>query len=102
MRCSKESNEVNHGIVIVGFGKTSLRDHVHGKCEEYWIVRNSWGANWGEQGTFRMCMDDPFSSEMPLGLCHINEFGSWPTKSISDEDQDDDDDDDYYPYPYMH
>ena len=84
LHCSKPNWNVNHGIVIVGFGKTSIHDKVHGHCEEYWIIRNSWGPTWGEQGTFRLCMDNPFSSKLPLGLCHINEFGTWPTIETTD------------------
>ncbi|CAJ0954308.1 unnamed protein product, partial [Mesorhabditis belari] len=36
-----------HAMTIVGFG-TDPND------EQYWIVRNSWGANWGEGGYLRM------------------------------------------------
>lgn len=38
--CSQ--NNLDHCINVVGFG------------EDYWIIRNSWGANWGEQGYMRM------------------------------------------------
>ena len=48
LHCSKGSKEVNHGITVVGFGTTTSTDDVRGVCEEYWIIRNSWGANWGE------------------------------------------------------
>ena len=79
LHCSRESNMVNHGIVVVGFGKVT-EEKVRGHhCNEYWIIRNSWGADWGEAGTFKLCMDGAFSKELPLGICHINEFGTWPT-----------------------
>ncbi|MFH1506220.1 MAG: C1 family peptidase [archaeon] len=38
-----------HAIAIIGYGQYS--DGL-----EYWIIRNSWGDDWGENGTFRILM----------------------------------------------
>jgi C1A family cysteine protease len=38
--------EMNHSVVIVGWGK----DKESGT--KYWIVRNSYGPNWGMNGDF--------------------------------------------------
>ncbi|XP_061391827.1 procathepsin L-like [Musca vetustissima] len=38
--------EVNHSVVVVGYGTENGRD--------YWIVKNSYSANWGENGFFRL------------------------------------------------
>ncbi|KAG5681190.1 hypothetical protein PVAND_010647 [Polypedilum vanderplanki] len=40
--------EVNHAVILVGYGT----DQKTGT--PYWIVRNSWGPEWGENGYFRM------------------------------------------------
>ena len=44
--CSVES--VDHAVVLVGFGSED--------GEDYWIVKNSWGADWGEEGFIRMAV----------------------------------------------
>ena len=47
----------SHAVVVVGWGS----DTVRGETVDYWIVRNSWGTSWGNQGTFKIAMygDDP-------------------------------------------
>lgn len=47
---------INHGVVLVGYGTEDGQD--------YWIVRNSWSADWGEDGYFRMARGK--------GTCGIN------------------------------
>merc|ERR1739845_121570 len=39
--------QTNHVISIVGFGGTSAG-------QKYWIIRNSWGTYWGNQGFFKL------------------------------------------------
>lgn len=41
----------NHAMLIVGYGQDDLDD---GTVMKYWIARNSWGREWGEDGFVRV------------------------------------------------
>ena len=55
---------VNHAVVAVGYGT----DATYG---DYWLVRNSWGTGWGEQGNIRMARNKG-------NLCGLATYAIYP------------------------
>lgn len=56
---------LDHAITAVGYGSEN------GK--EYYIVRNSWGASWGDQGYIKIAAVEG------AGICGIQQVSVWPT-----------------------
>ncbi|XP_065857740.1 senescence-specific cysteine protease SAG39-like [Euphorbia lathyris] len=59
--------ELDHGVTAVGYGSSSGMN--------YWVVKNSWGSQWGEEGYIRMQKD----IDAKEGLCGIAMQASYPT-----------------------
>jgi len=62
----------DHAVLAVGYGT----DYSTG--QEYWLVKNSWGDNWGENGFIRIKM----------GTCGIEKAGCTTTKCSRNGRQD--------------
>ena len=57
--CSSSPSKMDHGVAAVGYG------------DGYWIVKNSWGGSWGEQGYIRL--------KTGKNACGIANQASYPT-----------------------
>jgi len=61
--------DLDHGVLAVGYDTTSYG-------QNYWIIKNSWGASWGLNGYFNIAMGSENNGE---GVCGINMMASYPT-----------------------
>ncbi|XP_040394660.1 cathepsin S isoform X3 [Cygnus olor] len=59
-RCTQE---VNHGVLVIGYGTLNDKD--------YWLVKNSWGVRFGDDGYIRM-------SRNHANHCGIASYASYP------------------------
>ena len=60
---SRCGTQLNHGVTAVGYGVDATSK------AEYWLVKNSWGSSWGEQGYIRFIRDDNKSEPGMCGIC---------------------------------
>ena len=59
--CNPE--DLDHGVLLVGYGVEN--------GQEYWLLKNSWGTQWGEAGFFKL----PRNKE---NYCGVASMASYP------------------------
>jgi len=65
--------ETDHGVTAIGYG-VRASDGM-----KYFIIKNSWGTNWGENGYVRV-MNNGLEDR---GICGINMFPSYATTTTT-------------------
>lgn len=60
--CGSSPMDVNHAVLAVGYG---VEDGI-----PYWLIKNSWGEDWGDNGYFKM--------EMGKNMCGVATCASYP------------------------
>ncbi|CAL4885003.1 unnamed protein product [Urochloa decumbens] len=65
------SDELNHAVTAVGYGSSYGQDYI--------LMKNSWGKNWGEQGYVKIKR----GTGKPEGVCGIYTMASYPVKNAT-------------------
>ncbi|KAK0578869.1 hypothetical protein LWI29_017543 [Acer saccharum] len=60
-------NRLNHAVTLVGYGQIE-------EGTKYWLIKNSWGTSWGENGYMRILRE----SSDPQGHCQLAAKPSYP------------------------
>ena len=65
----------NHAMTIIGYGTEPNKHDIHEPHNymPYWIVKNSFGLDWGEDGYMRVKVTPG------TGVCGIQATASWVT-----------------------
>jgi len=66
VECGK-NGIINHGALVVGYGNTA-------DGTGYWLVKNSWGEDWGDDGYIRLKKD----TSLDYGTCSISRVMTFP------------------------
>tara|TARA_X000001036_G_scaffold437639_1_gene483412 strand:+ start:1191 stop:2147 length:957 start_codon:yes stop_codon:yes gene_type:complete len=62
---------LDHGVLVVGYGEED--------GQMYWLVKNSWGDSWGDQGYVKIARTE---SKNDPGVCGIGMQPSYPIATV--------------------
>jgi cathepsin H len=60
--CGTTTQDVNHAVLLTGYGIDNDM--------KFWNIKNSWGANWGNKGYFKI--------QRGSNMCAIAQCNSYP------------------------
>jgi len=67
--------KLDHGVLVVGYGHDNDAD------ADFWVIKNSWGATWGEKGFIRVSR----GANGKEGICGVAMQPCYPTTYRSDD-----------------
>lgn len=74
-QCSNTQEDLNQAVLVVGYGSDNGTN--------YWIVKNSWGSKWGENGYLRILRNSNNTCGIGLEAIYAGIFNK--TSSLIEE-----------------
>lgn len=65
--CGKDAT-INHAVTLVGYG--------HEEKQGYWLIRNSWGKDWGQNGYIQLARSSNTKADKFCGMDKFPQEGS--------------------------
>ena len=81
------NTEQSHGVTIIGWNDNYSRDNFNSNCKPQnngaWLILNSWGNDWGNNGTAWVSYEDIWIYEQPLGVKNVKIIGDPPVTEVA-------------------
>lgn len=79
---------LDHAVVVVGYGSGAPdpTDPAGERTLDYWLVKNSWGEEWGEKGFFKLARGLD-SREVPKGAAGLLSMPNFPIAEKEEEEE---------------
>ena len=75
--CSSDPADLDHGVAVVGYNTDTFDVGHANKTLSYWIIRNSWGTDWGIDGYMYLSKD-------AHNACGVANYATYPVVATSD------------------
>ncbi len=86
LKSSEYAQEYSHGVTIIGWDDNYSKDNFNSNCKPNnngaWLILNSWGSNWGNNGTAWISYEDAWIYKQPIGVKNVKIIGDAPEAKL--------------------
>lgn len=61
-KCKTKNDDLDHAVLAIGYGTDA--------GEDYWLIKNSWGAHWGIHGYFKLARNQNNACGVATAGCY--------------------------------